>query len=50
MKREVAAAHFNIGKAEEGEKLFKEYLEQHPTSGWGWIGWSDQYGIFASRS
>jgi hypothetical protein len=35
MKREVAAAHFNIGKAEEGEKLFKEYLEQHPTSGWG---------------
>jgi tetratricopeptide (TPR) repeat protein len=48
-KQEIAVAHFELAKTDEGEELFKRYLDEHPTSGWGWIKWSDQYGIFAKK-
>lgn len=33
-----------MGKREEGDKLFEQYLSLGPT--WGWIGWSDAYHLF----
>ena len=47
MRRAIAESYFELGKYDEGEKLFKEYTEQYPELGWYWIGWSDQYGQFA---
>lgn len=49
LKREAAECYFRLGKAAEGEELFQKYVEDHPTSGWGWINWSDQYGFFAEK-
>jgi tetratricopeptide (TPR) repeat protein len=49
LKQEIAVAHFELGKIDEGEELFKRYLDEHPASGWGWIKWSDQYGVFADE-
>jgi uncharacterized protein YecA (UPF0149 family) len=49
LKQEIAAAHFELGKIDKGEELFRKYLDEHPTSGWGWIKWSDQYGVFAEK-
>lgn len=49
LKQEIAVAHFDLGKIEEGGELFRRYLDEHPTSGWGWIKWSDQYGVFADK-
>lgn len=49
MKRAIAESYFELGQADEGENLFKEYLQQYPTWGWGWIGWSDQYWLFAKE-
>ncbi|GGN54474.1 SEC-C metal-binding domain-containing protein [Oceanobacillus indicireducens] len=47
LKRVIAASYFEMGETDEGEKLFKAYIKEHPTSGWGWIHWSDQYGMFS---
>lgn len=47
LKRDVAAAYFRIGEVEKGERSFRNYVENDPTSGWGWINWSDQYWLFA---
>lgn len=35
LKQEIAVAHFELEKTDEGEELFKRYLDEHPTSGWG---------------
>lgn len=43
LKQEHAVAHFELGKTEEGEELFRKFVTEHPTSGWGWIKWSDRY-------
>jgi len=48
MKRAVAETLFQLGHREEGESLFAQYLEESPNWGWGWIGWSDMYGLFAN--
>ncbi|WP_280771796.1 SEC-C metal-binding domain-containing protein [Salipaludibacillus daqingensis] len=47
MKRVIAESYFLIGEEEEGERLFKKYTKMYPTSGFGWINWSDMYFIFA---
>jgi tetratricopeptide (TPR) repeat protein len=47
MKRAIAETLFELERAEEGEQLFREYLKEKPTWAWGWIGWSDQYWLFA---
>lgn len=46
-RRALAESHFETGAEETGERLYREWLEADPTWGWGWIGWSDAYGIFA---
>jgi uncharacterized protein len=43
MRKAIAESYFELGNKEKGEELFKEYLEQKPTWGWGWIAWSDIY-------
>lgn len=49
MKRAIAESYFELGQEDEGETLFKEITAKFPTWGWGWIGWSDQYWIFAKE-
>jgi tetratricopeptide (TPR) repeat protein len=49
MKWALCESYFDLGENEAGERLFQKYLEDSPTSGWGWIGWSDQYGAFAQK-
>lgn len=46
MRRKIAETLFHLGKREEGDKLFEQYLSLDPTWGWGWIGWSDVYFLF----
>jgi tetratricopeptide (TPR) repeat protein len=50
MKRAIAESYFELGCIEEGEALFREYLEESPDYGWGWIGWSDQYWVMAKEN
>ncbi|GAA0351642.1 hypothetical protein GCM10008932_00930 [Alkalibacterium iburiense] len=47
MKADLAQTYFEIGQAQKGEKLFQELTTDYPTWGWGWIFWSDVYGVFA---
>jgi len=49
MKRAIADSYFMIGKKEEGENLYKKYLEENPNWGWGWIGWSDAYWLYVQQ-
>ncbi|MFB6367805.1 SEC-C metal-binding domain-containing protein [Paenibacillus elgii] len=49
MRRAIAESYFELGNNDKGERLFKEYTEQHPDFGWYWIGWSDQYGLYANE-
>jgi tetratricopeptide (TPR) repeat protein len=49
MRRAIAESYYELGKFDEGEKLFKEYTANYPAFGWYWIGWSDQYGLFAQE-
>ncbi|MCA0970666.1 SEC-C domain-containing protein [Halobacillus litoralis] len=49
-KRSVAEAHFTIGEKDKGDALFSEIVQKKPTYGYGWIGWSDMYGGFATKS
>jgi tetratricopeptide (TPR) repeat protein len=46
LTRDMAEAYFKIGKTEQGEAIFQKYVDEHPKDGWGWINWSDQYGLF----
>lgn len=46
MRIAIAETLFLMGKREEGDKLFEQYLSLDPTWGWGWIGWSDAYDSF----
>jgi tetratricopeptide (TPR) repeat protein len=48
MRRAIADSHFQIGEAATGDRLYRQWLEADPSWGWGWIGWSDAYGLFAS--
>jgi uncharacterized protein YchJ len=47
MRRALAESHFGIGDRAGGDLLFQAWLEEDPKWGWGWIGWSDNYGLFA---
>lgn len=50
MKWALCESYFDLGEQDEGERLFQKYLDESPTLGWGWVGWSDQYGIFANKN
>jgi tetratricopeptide (TPR) repeat protein len=42
-RRALAESYFEIGETKRAEKLFREWLDDEPQWGWGWIGWSDCY-------
>jgi tetratricopeptide (TPR) repeat protein len=42
-RRGLADAHFYLGKTDEGDELYKTWLENDPGWGWGYIGWSSNY-------
>lgn len=43
MRRAIAESYYAMGRAEDGDREFVKLTDEHPTWGWGWIGWSDQY-------
>ena len=43
MRRGEGEALFYLGRIEEGEKVFKDLVEQFPESAWAYIGWGDMY-------
>lgn len=47
-KRALAESHFESGNREIGDRLFRRWLDEQPQWGWGWIGWSDCYWLFAA--
>ncbi len=49
MQRAIAESHFRLGKRDEGDRIFSDYLKENPTWGWGWIGWADEYWYFAGE-
>lgn len=49
MRRAIAESYFHMGEPEQGEREFKKLTDEHPTWGWGWIGWSDEYGIYSGK-
>jgi tetratricopeptide (TPR) repeat protein len=42
-KRALAESYYELGETEKSELLYREWLQQDPQWGWGWIGWSDSY-------
>jgi len=43
MKRAIAESHFALGNIDEGNRYFKQLIEQYPKNIWGYIGWGDMY-------
>jgi hypothetical protein len=42
-KSYVGETFFLLGQPEKGEQAFRQWLDQDPGWGWGWIHWSDCY-------
>jgi len=47
MRRAMAGACIESGDRARGDAMFEQWLKADPQWGWGWIGWSDCYGLFA---
>lgn len=50
MRRDLAEATFCLGDRVRGDALFEEWLKADRQWGWGWIGWADNYSLFAADS
>ena len=46
-KSAMAESFFELGDHERGDRLFRDWLQETPQWGWGWIAWSDCYWLFA---
>jgi tetratricopeptide (TPR) repeat protein len=42
-RRSIAESHYALGNKQECDRLFKKWLTDDPTWGWGYIGWADCY-------
>jgi len=42
-RRALAESCFQAGMTDRAEELFRSWLADDPTWGWGWIGWADCY-------
>jgi predicted Zn-dependent protease len=49
MRRAVAESHFELGKPETADKLYREWLAADPQWGFGWVGWSDFYWLMGRK-
>ena len=43
MRSAIASSYFRLGMVEDGEKHYMALTAEHPTWGWGWAHWSDEY-------
>ena len=48
-KRAMADSHYALGNKEECDRLYTKWLNEDPSWGWGYIGWSDCYGFGTKR-
>lgn len=46
-RRALAETYFELGETDKAETLYRDWLRDDPRWGWGWIGWSDVYGLFS---
>jgi len=42
-RRGMADSYFDLGETDIAEAMYKEWIEDDPDWGWGYIGWSDFY-------
>lgn len=42
-RRAIAESHYALGNTTECDRLFQKWLNDDPSWGWGYIGWSDCY-------
>jgi tetratricopeptide (TPR) repeat protein len=48
-RRALAESYFELGETGKAEALYGDWLRADPRWGWGWIGWSDGYGIMRTQ-
>jgi tetratricopeptide (TPR) repeat protein len=48
-RRALAESYFELGETAKAEALYGEWLRADPRWGWGWIGWSDGYGLTRTK-
>src|ERR1035441_10642147 len=48
-RRALAESYFELGETGKAEALYRDWLHADPRWGWGWIGWSDGYGITRTK-
>jgi tetratricopeptide (TPR) repeat protein len=48
-RRALGVAYFELGETSKAEALYREWLLSDPRWGWGWIGWSDGYGLTRTK-
>lgn len=46
MRRGIGDSYVRLGNMQKVDALFDAWLKSDPQWGWGWIGWSDGYGLF----
>jgi hypothetical protein len=44
-RRALAESYILLGETAVGDELFRQWLDQDPRWGWGWIGWADCYSV-----
>lgn len=44
-RRAIAESHAHLGNVPLAGQLFETWLTESPQWGWGWIGWSDLFGL-----
>ena len=50
IRRAYAECYFDEGNLEIFDGLYTKWLKNEPDWGWGWIGWSDSYWLFAGKN
>jgi len=46
LRTSLIECYFKIGKIDDADSLFREWLSAEPDWGFGWIGWSDLYWLW----
>ena len=49
-RRALAESYFELGQPDTGDRLFRQWLDDDPRSGWTWISWSDCHYLFAPEN
>ena len=48
-KRAIAESYYALGDAKKCDQLYKDWLNEDPNWGWGYIAWSDCYGFGTNK-